>query len=37
MAMVTMFSQTTNPVRGGLMGGVGTDGQLLLKSLIGTV
>ncbi|MEA5462612.1 lycopene beta cyclase [Leptothoe sp. PORK10 BA2] len=36
MAMVTMFSQTTNPVRGGLMGGVGTDGQLLLKSLIGT-
>ncbi len=36
MAMVTMFSQTTNPVRGGLMGGVGTDGQLLLKALIGT-
>ncbi|NEQ53536.1 MAG: lycopene cyclase family protein, partial [Leptolyngbya sp. SIO3F4] len=36
MAMVTMFSQTTNPVRGGLMGGVGIDGQLLLKSLIGT-
>ncbi len=36
MAMVTMFGQTTNPVRGGLMGGVGTDGQLLLKSLIGT-
>ncbi|MEM9807460.1 MAG: lycopene beta cyclase [Cyanobacteria bacterium P01_D01_bin.56] len=36
MAMVTMFSQTTNPVRGGLMGGVGTDGQLLLKSLIGS-
>ncbi|MEM6256225.1 MAG: lycopene beta cyclase [Cyanobacteria bacterium P01_D01_bin.156] len=37
MAMVTMFGQTTNPVRGGLMGGVGTDGQLLLKSLIGSV
>ncbi|MGD1854317.1 MAG: lycopene beta cyclase [Leptolyngbyaceae cyanobacterium] len=37
MAMVTMFGHTTNPVRGGLMGGVGTDGQLLLKSLIGTV
>ena len=36
MAMVTMFGNTTNPVRGGLMGGVGTDGQLLLKSLIGT-
>ncbi|NEP62371.1 MAG: lycopene cyclase family protein [Symploca sp. SIO2G7] len=35
MAMVTLFSQTTNPVRGGLMGGVGIDGQLLLKSLIG--
>jgi lycopene beta-cyclase len=35
MAMVTMFGQTTNPVRGGLMGGVGIDGQLLLKSLIG--
>lgn len=35
MAMVTMFGQTTNPVRGGLMGGVGTDGQLLLKSLMG--
>ncbi|MEO0869708.1 MAG: lycopene beta cyclase [Cyanobacteria bacterium J06642_11] len=37
MAMVTMFGQTTNPVRGGLMGGVGTDGQLLLKSLMGSV
>lgn len=36
MAMVTMFGQTTNPVRGGLMGGVGTDGQLLLKALAGT-
>ena len=35
MAMITMFSQTTNPVRVGLMGGVGTDGQLLLKSLTG--
>ncbi|EKU98956.1 lycopene cyclase (CrtL-type) [Leptolyngbya sp. PCC 7375] len=37
MAMVTMFSQTTNRVRGGLMGGVGTDGQLLFKSLMGKV
>lgn len=36
MAMITMFGNTTNPVRGGLMGGVGTDGQLLWKSLIGT-
>ncbi|WP_031294085.1 lycopene beta cyclase [Leptolyngbya sp. Heron Island J] len=36
MAMATMFSHTTNPVRVGLMGGVGIDGQLLLKSLIGT-
>ena len=36
MAMVTMFSQTTNPVRAGLMGGVGIDGQLLFKSLSGT-
>ncbi|MEM8612929.1 MAG: lycopene beta cyclase [Cyanobacteria bacterium P01_H01_bin.105] len=36
MAMITMFGHTTNPVRIGLMGGVGTDGQLLLKSLIGT-
>ena len=35
MAMVTMFSHTTNPVRGGLISGVGTDGQLLLKSLMG--
>lgn len=37
MAMITMFRKTTNPVRGGLMGGVGTDGQLLLKALLGTV
>ena len=36
MAMVTMFGQTTNPVRAGLMGGVGIDGQLLLKALSGT-
>ena len=35
LAMVTMFGKTTNPVRGGLMGGVATDGQLLLKSLMG--
>ena len=35
MAMITMFSKTTNPVRRGLMGGVGTDGQLLFKSLLG--
>lgn len=35
MAMITMFGQTTNPVRGGLMGGVSTDGQLLLKALLG--
>ena len=34
-AMITMFSQTTNPVRGGLMAGVGTDAQLLIKSLMG--
>ena len=35
IAMLTMFSQTTNPVRRGLMGGVGIDGQLLFKSLLG--
>ncbi|MGD1949601.1 MAG: lycopene beta cyclase [Leptolyngbyaceae cyanobacterium] len=36
MAMATMFGHTTNPVRGGLLGGVGTDGKLLLKALMGT-